>query len=198
MSKRCPRCHQFHSRTCSVPQRGMFSLWIARASQEELSKANWHYNYGIVLEIANDFSIEFCQDSQKIFNFSWSIAGSSFGTLGVQRPQMTQTEIFAMTADEAQANLNTITDIITVFGEPARVLFDFGASRLFISTLFALHANQELTPFKSRLVVTTPLGEIILRTSIFKGYKILVKGVLLKANLIQLEIFYFNVILGVD
>ena len=111
---------------------------------------------------------------------------------------MTQTEIFAMTADEAQANLNTITDIITVFGEPARVLFDFGASRLFISTLFALHANKELTPFKSRLVVTTPLGEIILRTSIFKGYKILVKGVLLKANLIQLEIFYFNVILGVD
>ena len=46
-----------------------------------------------------------------------------------------------MTADEAQANLDSVTDIISVFGEPVRVLFDFGASRSFISTSFALYAN---------------------------------------------------------
>ena len=103
-----------------------------------------------------------------------------------------------MMADEAQVNPDSVTGIITVFGEPARVLFDSGASRSFISSSFALHADRELTPFKSRLVVITPLGERILLTSVFKGCEILVEGVVLKANLIPLEMNDFDVILGMD
>ena len=80
-----------------------------------------------------------------------------------------------MTADEAQANSDSIT-----------------------STSFALHANRELTPLKSRLIVITPLREKILRTSVFIGCEILVEGVVLKANLIPLEMTDFNVILGMD
>ena len=48
------------------------------------------------------------------------------------------------------------------------------------------------------MVVTTPLGEQIFRTSIFKGCEILIKGVVLKANLITLEMKDFDVILGMD
>ena len=47
-------------------------------------------------------------------------------------------------------------------------------------------------------MVTTILGEQILRTSIFKGCEILVEGVVLKANLIPLEMYDFDVILGMD
>ena len=93
-----------------------------------------------------------------------SAEGSSSKIQSTQQPQWTQTRIFAMIADEAQANPDSITSIIFVFGEPAQVLFDFGASRSFISTSFALHANRELTFLKSKLIVTTPLGERILRT----------------------------------
>ena len=46
-----------------------------------------------------------------------------------------------MIVDEAQVNSDSVTGIIFVFGEPARVLFDSGASSSFISTSFALHAN---------------------------------------------------------
>ena len=45
--------------------------------------------------------------------------GSSLGTQGIQQPERTQTCIFAMTTDEVQANLDSITSIISVFGEPA-------------------------------------------------------------------------------
>ena len=103
-----------------------------------------------------------------------------------------------MTANEAQANPNSVTGIISVFGEPARVLFDFGASRSFISTSFALHANRELTPLKNKLIVTTPLGESIVRTSVFRGCEVIVEGIVLKANLILLEMTDFDVILGMD
>ena len=76
--------------------------------------------------------------------------------------------------------------------------FDFGSSRSFVSSSFALHADRDLSFFKSKLVVTTPLGEQILRTSVFKGCEILVEGVVLKANLILLEMSDFDVILGMD
>ena len=67
-----------------------------------------------------------------------------------------------------------------------------------ISSFFALHADRKLTPLKNGLVVTTSLGEIILRTSVFKGCETLVEGVILKANLISLEMDDFDVILGMD
>ena len=44
----------------------------------------------------------------------------------------------------------------------------------------------------------TPLGEQTIRTSMFKGCKILVEGVILKVNLILLEMWDFDVILGMD
>ena len=91
-----------------------------------------------------------------------------------------------------------MTSIIFVFGEPTWVLFDSGASKSFISTSFALHANRELIHFKSKLVVTTSLGERIVRTSMFKGCEVVVEGILLKANLILLEMSDFDVILGTD
>ena len=75
-----------------------------------------------------------------------------------------------MTIDEAQANLNAVTGTIIVFGAPTRVLFDSRSSRSFISTSFTLHTDQELSPLKHKLVVTTPLGKKILRNSVFKGY----------------------------
>ena len=103
-----------------------------------------------------------------------------------------------MTANEAQANPGSVTGIIFFFGEPARVLFDFGTSRSFISTSFALHANRELTPFKNKLIVTTSLGERVPKTSVFKGCEVVIESMMLKANLIPLEMTDFDVILGMD
>ena len=87
------------------------------------------------------------------------MAGSSFGTQGVQQPQRTQTHIFAMTADEAQANPNFVSGIMFVFGTLVRFLSNSKSNTYFVSTTFALHANRELAPLKNKLVVTTPLGE---------------------------------------
>ena len=91
-----------------------------------------------------------------------------------------------MTTNEAQANPNLVTGIISIFGEPTRFLFDSKATRSFISTSFALDANQELTPLKNKLVVTTPVGERILKTTVFKGYEVVIDGMVLKANLIPM------------
>ena len=45
----------------------------------------------------------------------------------------------------------------------ARVLFYSGSRNSFISTSFTLHVDRELSPLKHKLVVVTPLGELIIR-----------------------------------
>ena len=140
----------------------------------------------------------FGRSVRRLSGFLRLVVGISFGTQGVQRPQRTQTRIFAMTADEAQANLDTMTGTIFVFGIPAIVLFDSRSSRSLLTTTFALDADQKLASLKNKLVVSTLLGEQILRTSVFKGCEVLVEGVVLKSNLIPLEMFDFDVILDMD
>ena len=103
-----------------------------------------------------------------------------------------------MTTREAQANSNTMTSTMIIFGTPTRVLFYLRLSRSFVSTSFALHIDRELSLLKHKLVVTTLLGGQILRNSIFKICEILIEGVALKVNLILLEIYDFDVILGMD
>ena len=58
--------------------------------------------------------------------------------------------------------------------------------------------ERELTPLKTLLIVTTPLGERILRTSVFKGCEVVVEGIVLKAIFNPLEMSDFDVILGMD
>ena len=67
-----------------------------------------------------------------------------------------------MITDEAQANPDTVAGIMFVFSTPARILFYSAFTRLFVSLSCALHADQDLSPLKSKQVVTTPLGEQIL------------------------------------
>ena len=61
-----------------------------------------------------------------------------------------------------------------------------------------MYTDQDLSSLKSKLVVTTPLEEQILQISVSKGCEVPVGSVVLKANLILLEMSNFDVILGMD
>ena len=185
MSEKCPHCNQFHSKVCSMPQGVCFRCGQTRHVKKYYSMLS---RIGLVSQSSTQpttpvqgFGRLVVQPSRS----SRSMASNSSGTQGVQRPQMTQTCIFTMTTNEAQT-------------KPACVLSDSGFSRSFVSSSFALHADRDLSPLKNKLVVTTQLGEQILHTSIFKGCEILIKGVVLKTNLIPLEMSDFDVILRMD
>ena len=124
---------------------------------------------------------------------------SSLKTQGAQRSQTrAQTSIFAMIDSEAQANPDTISGIIIVFGLPIQVPFDSRSSMSFVNTSFVLHVDRELSLLKHKLVIMTTQGEQIIHTFVFRGCEVLIEGVVLKENLIPLEMWDFNVILGMD
>ena len=194
--ERCFRCRQYHSRTYGTPQ-VCFQCGQTRHVKRFYPMINGTDSVGQSYAQPRAPIQGFGRSAVRPSVFSRSEAGSS-GTQRVQRPQRAQTCIFAMTSAEAQANPYTVTGIMLVFDTPARVLFDTGSSRSFINTTFVLHANRELVPLKNKLIVNTPLGEQILRTSVFKGCEIVVGWIVLKANLIPLEMSDLDVILRMD
>ena len=80
----------------------------------------------------------------------------------------------------------------------------WGAPMLFVKKKYDImklcidYRQLNKVTIKNKLVVTTALGERILRTSMYKGSEVLVEGVVLKANLIPLKMLDFYVILGMD
>ena len=58
----------------------------------------------------------FERSAMRLSSFFRSGASSSSETQRVQQPQKTQTHIFAMTADEVQANSDTVTSTMFIFG----------------------------------------------------------------------------------
>ena len=80
----------------------------------------------------------------------------------------------------------------------ARVLFDSRATHSFISSYFANKLVRDKVLMKSPLVISSPLGEIVEVRYMYPACVVEVEGRVLLANLIELTVLDFNVILGMD
>ncbi|XP_039146814.1 uncharacterized protein LOC120284058 [Dioscorea cayenensis subsp. rotundata] len=101
-----------------------------------------------------------------------------------------------MIEKEAECRPTVITSTLSIFQHNAYALIDFGSERSFVSTTFACHADSPPSPLESELVIQTPLGEEVVRSLVYRECHVLVSGVVLKADLIPLEIKDFDAILG--
>ncbi|KAJ4710029.1 Retrotransposon protein, putative, Ty3-gypsy subclass [Melia azedarach] len=128
-------------------------------------------------------------------NFIETASGRQRGQPG--RPR-TQARVFALTEQEAQATPEVVTGMLTIFGREAHILIDPGSTHSFISRTFATHADRELRPLDYGLVVATPLGDSLLAESVYRDCIIRVGSCDMKVDLIPLDIFDFDAILGMD
>ena len=106
--------------------------------------------------------------------------------------------MFTFNQQEANASDQVVTDIIPVISIHARVLFDFGSSHSFISLKFAISLNCVPEKLNEPLYVSTPFKNIIVANIIFKNCIIQIEEKELAADLIQLNMYDFDVILGMN
>ncbi|OMO86567.1 reverse transcriptase [Corchorus capsularis] len=102
------------------------------------------------------------------------------------------------TRGRVQTRLYTMTRTVVLFRNYARALIDTGSEHSYVSYGFAQYANVPLSPLIPQLIVQTPFLESLLKTNVFKDCDLLVGNVVFEADLIPLEIYDFDVILGMD
>ena len=106
--------------------------------------------------------------------------------------------MFTLTRQDAQASNAVVTGILPIDSQNAHVLFDSGATYFFISTFFATTLGRDPSPLGEFLIVATPMGHSLLANSVYKSCEILLEGKSFMADLIELDMVDFDVILGMD
>ena len=116
----------------------------------------------------------------------------------IQSGTRTQARAFTVTQQEADASLDVITGIISVYDHDAYALVDPGASHSFISVSFTERRQIESQPIDGRMVVSVPNGATMISERIVSGSRLVIQNKDFPAYLIMLGIHDFDIVLGMD
>ncbi|XP_038976913.1 uncharacterized protein LOC120107632 [Phoenix dactylifera] len=106
--------------------------------------------------------------------------------------------VFALTQQDASASDEVVAGMIPINTIDAYVLFDSGSTHSFISSKFFASLNRTPDKLDEPLHVATPLKKTVVVDFIFKNCIIQIGDRELMADLIQLDIHDFDVILGMN
>ena len=124
------------------------------------------------------------------------------GNLGTGKGQgstsRTTTRVFALNQQEAQTTPDAITGTLSVGLSKARVIFDSGATRSFVSKHYALVTRMATEALPFSLIVSTPLEGHYESNQYVRKCTVLINGVNFPADLILLDLLQIDVILGMD
>ena len=118
--------------------------------------------------------------------------------MGANKNPSFEVEFFALTKQDDEASPSVVSSTHLVSSQLAQVLFDSSSTHSFISHGFAQRLNMVLESLNYELCVTTPSRQQMNTNKVYKFYNVLVSGRELEAYLILLDMFEFDVILGMD
>jgi hypothetical protein len=123
----------------------------------------------------------------------------STNTTTPTRQNQARARVNHVAMEDTQATPDVIIGLILVNDNNAFVLFDSGASHLFVAASFVQKYNLPLSMLKNRVIVSSPGGDMHAR-HVWPKVSILIGGggVEFLANLIVLESKGIDVILGMD
>ncbi|XP_073300244.1 uncharacterized protein [Primulina huaijiensis] len=106
--------------------------------------------------------------------------------------------VYALTQEEADNSNDAIAGTILINNIHAYVLFDSGATHSFMSKRFAKKLGAKPNNLEEPYRVATPANQILETRTRYRDIIVLIEDQNLKANLIQLNMVEFDVILGMD
>ncbi|KAF3621336.1 hypothetical protein FXO37_32864 [Capsicum annuum] len=120
--------------------------------------------------------------------------GASSSTTSGQR----QTRFYALNSHQEKEDcLDVVTGMLRVFHFDDYVLFDLGSSFSYVTLLVALNFGMGPKKIPKPFLVSTPVGESVVAKQVYKDFLITVLHRVIFADLIELDMVDFDVILGV-
>ncbi|XP_073033785.1 uncharacterized protein [Primulina eburnea] len=115
-----------------------------------------------------------------------------------QHENKTNARVYAITQEEADNTNEVVASTILLNKIPAYTLFDCGATHSFVSKRFAKKLKLEHDILSEPLRVATPASKIIETRKVYRKFQICINRQDFEAELIQLNMIEFDVILGMD
>ena len=110
-----------------------------------------------------------------------------------------QNRLYAVgTRQEQEQSADVVTGILPIFGIDCYVLLDPGASLSFVSPYIASRFSVTPTLLDDSFYVTTPTGESVVVFRVYHDCPVSVASHIFPADLIELCMVDFDVILGMD
>ena len=109
-----------------------------------------------------------------------------------------QGRVFALTPQDVQASDTVVTGILPLFSDFAKTLFDFGSRHSFISSRYAMLCDKKPGLMDYNLSVATPMGDSLVSNSMLKSCVIQIEDRQMLADLILMDMYEYDVILGMD
>ncbi|XP_070017017.1 uncharacterized protein [Nicotiana sylvestris] len=110
-----------------------------------------------------------------------------------------QPRLFAtLDRQSAEASAEVITGILLVCSHNAYAIMDPGSTLSYVTPYFAINLGLEPEQLSESFLVSTPIGESVKVTRVYRGCIVSVQGRNTKADLIELEMVDFDVIMGMD
>ncbi|XP_073030785.1 uncharacterized protein [Primulina eburnea] len=106
--------------------------------------------------------------------------------------------IFAMTQEEADDATEVVSGTILIQSVPAYALFDCGATHSFMSKRFAKKLGRRPDKLTEPFRIATPTSRAIETEEIYRDCEISINNQTFSADLIQLIMVDFDIILGMD
>ncbi|XP_071687310.1 uncharacterized protein [Rutidosis leptorrhynchoides] len=128
-----------------------------------------------------------------------SAGGSSASFVGQKRknPPPPEARAFQMLVDTATDTDDVITGMFLVNSVPARVLFDCGSNRSFVSTTFCAKLNVPVSVLNEPLSVEVVDGRTVLVPNCVSGITIDIEGSFFPVTCLVMPIPRFDVVLGI-
>ncbi|XP_028079549.1 uncharacterized protein LOC114281296 [Camellia sinensis] len=109
-----------------------------------------------------------------------------------------QGRVFALVPGDVQKAATMVSGTFMVHGHSACVLFDSSSTHSFVSKLFTPNLDTSEEALSYMLCVSSPLGDSMICTSIYAACELHLGNIRVYANLIPLDMMYFDIVLGMD
>ena len=109
-----------------------------------------------------------------------------------------QGKVLAFTPHDVQALDTVVTSILPLFSKFAKTLFDSGSTHTFISSRYARLCDKKLGLMDYDLSVATPMGDSLVCNSMLKSCVIQIEDKEMLVDLILMDMYDYDIILGID
>ena len=117
---------------------------------------------------------------------------------GMQTEARTQTKVYVVTQQDADAAPDMVTGIISILDHDAYTLVDPGATHSFTSKPFLDRFQIETQPLGGHMRVSLPAGDPLFLDRVVSDSRVLIGGQEFPADLVALDMREFVVVLGMD